>query len=227
MVIPPLPGLFSAMGLLFSGIEHHAVRSCLLSRQELSADALEAVRADLRADVLDTFAEEGHAADAVAVRYSADVRFRGQTSEINVPLASGSWGPAELAALKAGFADEHERLYGHRSDPDNPVEVIALRAVGRAEVPDSSDRLRPGAAVAGESRDRSAWFGPSWGSIDTPVCRREDLGHGERGPLLIDEYDTTIVVPPGMRARVDDQLNAHIEPEGIKRVEQQELKRSS
>ena len=105
--------------------------------------------------------------------------------------------------------------------------MIALRAVGRAEVPDSSDRLRPGAAVAGESRDRSAWFGPSWGSIDTPVCRREDLGHGERGPLLIDEYDTTIVVPPGMRARVDDQLNAHIEPEGIKRVEQQELKRSS
>ena len=227
VVIPPLPGLFSAMGLLFSGIEHHAVRSCLLSRQALSADALEAVCAELRADLLSTFAEEGHTEDEVAVRYSADVRFRGQTSEINVPLASGSWGPAELAALKAGFADEHERLYGHRSDPDNPVEVIALRAVGRAEVPDSSDRLRPGAAVAGESRDRSAWFGPSWGSIDTPVCRREDLGHGERGPLLIDEYDTTIVVPPGMRARVDDQLNAHIEPEGIKRVEQQELKRSS
>ena len=227
VVIPPLPGLFSAMGLLFSGIEHHAVRSCLLSRQALSADALEAVCAELRADLLSTFAEEGHTEDEVAVRYSADVRFRGQTSEINVPLASGSWGPAELAALQEAFADEHERLYGHRSDPDNPVEVIALRAVGRAEVPDSSDRLRPGAAVAGESRDRSAWFGPSWGSIDTPVCRREDLGHGERGPLLIDEYDTTIVVPPGMRARVDDQLNAHIEPEGIKRVEQQELKRSS
>ena len=149
----------------------------------------------------------------VAVRYSADVRFRGQTSEINVPLASGSWGAAELAAMQEAFADEHERLYGHRSDPDNPVEVIAVRAVGRAEVPDSSDRLQPGAAVAGESRDRSAWFGPSWGSIDTPVCRRKDLGNGERGPLLIDEYDTTIVVPPGMRARVDDQLNVHIEPE--------------
>ncbi len=213
VVVPPLPGLFSAMGLLFSGIEHHAVRSCQLSRQDLSAEALEAVRAELRADVLDTFAEEGHAADELAVRYTADVRFRGQTSEINVPLASGSWGPAELAALQEAFADEHERLYGHRSDPDNPVEVIALRAVGRAEVPDSSDRLRPGAAVAGESGDRSAWFGPSWGSIDTPVCRREDLGHGERGPLLIDEYDTTIVVPPGMRARVDDRLNVHIEPE--------------
>ncbi len=213
VVIPPLPGLFSAMGLLFSGIEHHAVRSCLLSRQELSADALEAVRAELRADLLSTFAEEGHAADEVAVRYSADVRFRGQTSEINVPLASGSCGPAELAALQEAFADEHERLYGHRSDPDNPVEVVAMRAVGRAEVPDMSDRLRPAAAIAGESRDRSAWFGPSWGSIDTPVCRREDLQHGQRGPLLIDEYDTTIVVPPGLRARIDDRLNVHIELE--------------
>ena len=213
VVIPPLPGLFSAMGLLFSGIEHHAVRSCILSRQELSADALEAVRAELRADLLSTFAEEGHAADEVAVRYSADVRFRGQTSEINVPLASGSCGPAELAALQEAFADEHERLYGHRSDPDNPVEVVAMRAVGRAEVADLSDRLRPGAAAAGESRDRSAWFGPSWGSIDTPVCRREDLQHGQRGPLLIDEYDTTIVVPPGLRARIDDRLNVHIELE--------------
>ena len=213
VVIPPLPGLFSAMGLLFSGIEHHAVRSCLLSRQELSADALEAVQAELRRDLLHTFAEEGHTEDDVALRYSADVRFRGQTSEINVPVASGSWGPAELAALQEAFADEHERLYGHRSDPDNPVEVVAMRAIGRAGVAEMSDRLRPAAATAGESRDRSAWFGPSAGSIDTPVCRREDLQHGARGPLLIDEYDTTIVVPPGLRARIDDQLNVHIDLE--------------
>ena len=213
VVIPPLPGLFSAMGLLFSGIEHHAVRSCLLSRQELSADALEAVQAELRRDLLHTFAEEGHTEDDVALRYSADVRFRGQTSEINVPVASGSWGPAELAALQEAFADEHERLYGHRSDPDNPVEVVAMRAIGRAGVAEMSDRLRPAAATAGESRDRSAWFGPSAGSIDTPVCRREDLKHGARGPLLIDEYDTTIVVPPGLRARIDDQLNVHIDLE--------------
>ena len=213
VVIPPLPGLFSAMGLLFSGIEHHAVRSCLLSRQELSADALEAVQAELRRDLLHTFAGEGHTEDEVALRYSADVRFRGQTSEINVPVASGSWGPAELAALQEAFADEHERLYGHRSDPDNPVEVVTMRAIGRAGVAEMSDRLRPAAATAGESRDRSAWFGPSAGSIDTPVCRREDLKHGARGPLLIDEYDTTIVVPPGLRARIDDQLNVHIELE--------------
>ncbi len=213
VVIPPLPGLFSAMGLLFSGIEHHAVRSCLLSRQELSADALEAVQAELRRDLLHTFAGEGHTEDEVALHYSADVRFRGQTSEINVPVASGSWGPAELAALQEAFADEHERLYGHRSDPDNPVEVVAMRAIGRAGVTEMSDRLRPAAATAGESRDRSAWFGPSAGSIDTPVCRREDLKHGARGPLLIDEYDTTIVVPPGLRARIDDHLNVHIELE--------------
>ena len=214
VIIPPLPGLFSAMGLLFSGIEHHAVRSCLLSRQELTADALEAVRADLRAGLMNAFAEEGHAAGEVAVRYSADVRFRGQTSEINVPLASaGAWGPDDLEALREAFADEHERLYGHRSDPDNPVEVTALRAVGRAEVPDASDRLRPGEPAAGPSRDRSAWFGPSWGRIDTPVCRREDLRHGARGPLLIDEYDTTIVVPPALRARADDLLNVHVEIE--------------
>ena len=213
VVVPPLPGLFSAMGLLFSGIEHHAVRSCQLSRQDLSAEALEAVRAELRADVLDTFAEEGHAAHEVAVRYTADVRFRGQTSEINVPLASGSWGPAELAALQEAFADEHERLYGHRlrsrqsGGGDRPACVRPCRGPG-LQRPAAAGRRRGGRvgrpqrlvrAVVGQHRHAGV--------------PREDLGHGERGPLLIDEYDTTIVVPPGMRARVDDRLNVHIELE--------------
>ena len=211
VVIPPSPGLFSAVGLLFSGIEHHAVRSCLLSDRELSGAALDAIRTDLRNGLVATFAAEGHGADEVAIRYSADVRFRGQTSEINVPLAAGVLEDPDVLALQEAFADEHERLYGHRSDPDNPVEVVALRAIGRAEAPEMTDGPQPGETVAGESPDRSAYFGPPWGSVETPVCRREDLRQGARGPLLIDEYDTTIVVPPALRARIDDHLNIHIE----------------
>ena len=58
---------------------------------------------------------------------------------------------------------------------------------------------------------RPAYFGADYGTIDTPVYRRCELTHGARGPLLIDEYDSTIVVPPSMRAALDEDLNIRLE----------------
>ena len=113
--------------------------------------------------------------------------------------------------MQDSFADEHERLYGHRSDPDNPVEVVALRLVGRAGVPQRDSRLQPAESSAATEASRPAYFGAEYGTIDTPVCRRRALAQGARGPLLIDEYDSTIVVPPGMSARLDDRLNVVVE----------------
>lgn len=210
VIIPPSPGLFSAMGLLFSGIEHHSVRSCLLSGRKISPDALEAICTELRDGLLATFSAEGSEVDEVTIHYSADVRYCGQTSEINVPLTSNELDDSDVLSLQEAFVDEHERLYGHRSDTDNPFEVVALRAIGRAEAPDEADVPRPRGSDTVDSTDRRAYFGPRWGSVDTPVRHREDLREGVRGPLLIDEYDTTIVVPPSFISRVDELLNIHL-----------------
>ena len=162
IVVPPLPGLFSALGLLFSGIEHHDVRSCLLSGAALSAAALQRLRSDLEQNMLAQFATEGYAADQVKRDYSTEVRFRGQTSEIRIRLADGPITDISLEQLQGDFADEHQRLYGHRADPDDPIEVVSLRLVGRAGVPKGGSRLDAAESTAPPQVSRSAYF---WGSM--------------------------------------------------------------
>jgi len=103
------------------------------------------------------------------------------------------------------FEDEHERLYGHRSDPDNPVEVIAVRLVG--SVAGTGGEMKAVASDELPSGSRQVYFGKEHGSIETPVVGRKELASPTNGPLLIDEYDSTIVVPPGMQARLDEKGN--------------------
>ena len=208
VIVPPNPGLFSAVGLLCSGVEHHEVRSCLLSGEKLTPQALAAIRGEIDAALGERFRSEGFGEDEVELLCSVDMRFKGQASEIRIELPGAIDGEV-IPRLSAHFEEEHERLYGHRSDPDNPIEVIAVRGIGRTGGSGLPGRTEPaGAAV--EGGERSAYFG-DLGSISTPVVARGDLDRWADGPLLIDEYDSTIVVPPGARARRDDRGNLLIE----------------
>jgi N-methylhydantoinase A len=219
VIIPPLPGLFSALGLLFSGVEHHDVRSCLLSGAKLTAEALRQIQAEMQQQMLAQFKTEGFTAADVSLNYSVDMRFQGQASEIRIPVdgvTSASITGQTVRALQAAFEEEHERLYGHRSDPDNPVEVVAVRLVGQAAIHDHAN----GALKPAERRDaaqtqsnRPAYFGERWGMLDTPVITRRELTDVVAGPLLIDEYDSTTVVPPDMRVESDDKGNIMMSPD--------------
>lgn len=210
VIIPPLPGLFSALGLLFSGIEHHDVRSCALSGASLTAVALAGLIAEMRAPMLAQFAAEGVAAADVRFSSNVDMRFRGQASEIRIAYQADT----PLSTLIAAFEQEHEQLYGHRSDPDNPVQVVAVRLVGRTAAPEIQRLGDPSKATTaqtkGQAITRPAYFGADDGLIDTPVLNRRDLTESVAGPLLIDEYDSTIIVPPGMQAKLDGQGNIEI-----------------
>ena len=204
LVVPPLPGLFSARGLLFSGIEHHKVRSCLLTGFELPPGALTALRAPLQRELLSQFESEGVTSAQVVVSCAADVRYKGQASEIRIAVAGEQFDDGTVAALCEAFEQEHERLYGHRSDDENPVEVIALRLVGRAGGHDQEAGLQPARADGAGKVDRDAYFAGEL--LRVPVVDRDDLrGGGRAGPLLVDEYDSTIVVPPGVRAASDER----------------------
>ena len=213
VIVPPLPGLFSTLGLLFSGIEHHDVRSCLLSGETLNAEALEGIKAEMQRSMLTQFEIEGYPADQVTLSCSVDVRFKGQASEIRLPVADEHFTETTVKTLYTTFETEHERLYGHRSDPDNPVEVVAVRLIGQAGIRGQQGVLNPAERLGARESSREAYFGASWGTINTPVISRHDLGEeGTTGPLLIDEYDSTIVVPPDYRGHLDSDGNILMSP---------------
>ena len=213
VIVPPLPGLFSTLGLLFSGIEHHDVRSCLLSGETLNAAALEGIKAEMQRNMLAQFDTEGYPADQVTLNCSVDVRFKGQASEIRIAVTDENFNETTVGALHTTFETEHERLYGHRSDPDNPVEVVAVRLIGQAGIRGQQGALNPAERLGVRALSREAYFGGSWGTIDTPVISRHDLGEaGTAGPLLIDEYDSTIVVPPDYRGYIDSEGNILMRP---------------
>jgi N-methylhydantoinase A len=201
VVVPPMPGLFSAFGLLLADTEHHATRSLRLRAFEAAPDAL--------APALDALVAEGHArlaADGFApaarqMRLGAMARYVGQSSEIAValPLADAA---AVLGALPRAFAEEHERTYGYRAPDDEPVELVALSLVARGlpATPRLPERVPPASARVPASR--RAWF-PGTGWVETPVTDRAGLATPRPGPIIVQEYDATCLVPPGMTARLD------------------------
>ena len=207
VVVPPLPGLFSAAGMLVTGLDHHDVRSCRLAGERLTVDALRLLAEPMKADLLVRFSAESYAESQLEFDSSAEVRYRGQASRLRIPLGEG---PDAVAILCQTFEAEHLRLYGHRPETGSPIEVVALRMVGRAPspaavLPRALERQSQG------STTRGALFEAPWGRCEVAVITRGSLAEPTAGPLLVDEYDATIVVPPDFRAQVDEAGNVIME----------------
>ncbi len=208
-VIPPAPGLFSSLALLFSEVEHHFVQTYFHPAGAIDLQRLDGVLADLEQRGRSILEAEGYTGPTARLDRYADLRYAGQNSELTIPVAAGALTPQRLAALQEAFAVEHEKTYGYRS-ADEPVQIMALRLVARGlcTEPRVPTRLyiAPGATPAGESGPaaRPAYFGPEHGWRETPLVGRGDLGGGGHdGPLIVEEYDATTVVPPRWRASLD------------------------
>ena len=199
ILVPPLPGLFSALGMLFPQTEHHYVRTHKRPLDELDAAALASDYGALEADGGSALESEGFAAADHRFERLIDLRYAGANSEITVPLPAAP----TPSALRELFAQAHERQFGYRSD-EEAVETMSVRVIARGARESS---LVPGRLGFPDGRTqadraRAVYFGPAIGAIETPVCTRGDVGAEWRtGPLLIEEFDSTTVVPPDGRAR--------------------------
>jgi N-methylhydantoinase A/oxoprolinase/acetone carboxylase beta subunit/N-methylhydantoinase B/oxoprolinase/acetone carboxylase alpha subunit len=198
-IVPPLAGLFSAAGLLSARAEFHDVRVCRVDARAPDLALLGAIDAELRARL---GARIGEAEPFEWLR-TADLRYRGQNWNVTVDFP-GSISEEAVVALRERFEAEHERLYGNRLEPGSPIEIRALRlaAIGRPRGRvASTPRVDDGRLAQRDSR-RVADFGAAHGSVEVSVRSRESIGaDAVDGPLLIDEYDTTVVVPPGWSVR--------------------------
>jgi N-methylhydantoinase A len=184
VLVPALAGLFSSLGLLFARPEFHDVHTCHLDARAVDPAELDATFAEL---------EQRLGLDGVDYVRSAELRYGGQTWEIEIALAGAG---VDRDAMIAAFEDEHERLYGVRGEPGAPIDIRALRlaALGPST---AVDRLSLGGGHEA-SGTRETVLG------EIPVRTRASITtEPEPGPLLVDEYDTTVVVRDGWTARRD------------------------
>jgi N-methylhydantoinase A len=148
---------------------------------------------------------EGVPDDRVELRRTIDMRYAGQWRSIAVPVD----GRVEsLDSLAAAFHAEHEREHSYRRD-ESPVEIyrINLRAVGATQKAELGRHALGGTMPEPVAR-RTVRFGVD-GAVESPVYRRADLPAGATfsGPAVIEQLDSTVLVPPRVRTEVDEWLN--------------------
>ena len=212
VLIPPAPGVFSALGLLMSEIEHEFSSSLFRSAQELTADEFEKLFANLETLGSAAMESEKRPSESLVLRRFAELRYAGQAYELTVPVGE----KGSLADIVANFHDEHRKTYGHGSNAD-PVDIVSIRVYARVVAKDTAfdyENLstRPQSRKAAAQTTRRAYFGREAGFIDTPVIARGALTEDWRaGPLIVEEYDSTCIVPHDARARLDALGNIEIE----------------
>jgi N-methylhydantoinase A len=214
IIVPPSPGLFSAFGLLYADVEHHYSRTFRCPLRQVDLAALNAAWERLDTAAVAQLTADGFLPQHMRVRRAANMHYQGQTFELTVPVPAGALTAPDLAALAEAFGREHERTYGHRAGPDEPVEMVTMQVIGQG-IPDRPRvpaRLPPPPAhIESATRMRQAYFGRQLGWLDTPVLSRAALSLPRQGPCIIEEYDATCVVPPRARAVLDAYGNIVID----------------
>ena len=216
LLVPPSPGVFSALGLLVSEPEHESLQTLFGRLDETAPESISQAFERLEADMQQRLVEDGHDPGAMLVQRFADLRYARQAFELTVPVTGDMRDPTALARMEAAFHEEHQRTYGHKSE-GSPVEMvnIRIRMTAPSNAADTIELARLLAPHANDAaaapRSRMAWFGPEIGGVETPVVGRRDLiGAPRAGPLIVEEYDATCIVLPGYSARVDSNANIDI-----------------
>jgi len=206
--VPVMAGIFSAVGLLFADFRSDHVRTIASPLTQDSVRELSRMLSEMEQHAADEMARQGVSPEDMVFERYCDLRHEGQLGELSVAVPDHHVGGVELIdELLRRLDDAHAAEYGHASA--SPVEVIAarLRATGRRQSPSFADvagqflRQRS----ASEAAERQAHFGESAPRTVSVVDRWGLSGEFTAGPFIIEDPDTTVLVPPGWQARLDEE----------------------
>ena len=203
IVAPRFPGIASAMGLLSSDVIHSYSVSLITLLTETAQANVEAAYANLEREARAQLARDGFEQDRTTVARYAECRYAGQGYEIRVGAPTGLGAPEWVDAIAEAFHAAHEREFAH-AFRDGRVEIVNVGVNGRGHL--GGVRLEPLAEASGPPRssgERPVWFG-GHGMVATPVYDRSELraGQGLQGPTLVEQEDSTVLVPPALSAQV-------------------------
>lgn len=214
VLVPPMAGIYSALGLISADIKYDEVGTLLRRLSEITAEELQIACDKAMARVVERIVSDGVDPASIQLRVLADVRFVGQSSELTIPLPSDT-ADAVLQALAIAFLDRYAEVYGSHGNHDD-IELVNIRVSAEvALVPGFSFtgiaermRMKPHGAYG----ERRIYFGPEIGYQSTPLYRnRFDIGSTDLvGPIVISEPDTTILVRPGDTVGLDPSGSVRI-----------------
>ena len=204
IVCPPIPGAFSALGLVGTDLRRDYVRTVYTTAAAADPCAIEAAFRTMEAEGSGMLERAG--IDAARRRFdrSVDARYAGQSYELNVPVAGGTVDAAAIARIADAFHARHAQTYGHDNRAE-PVQFVSLRLAAVGIIPPLTIRQQPAEAGTRSAKpSRDIWFRGT-GTISAQVHDRAGMAEGAvvDGPAVVESLESTILIPPGWRARTD------------------------
>ena len=220
VVVPPYPGIAAAMGLLATDMVYEYVATTYQRLAKLDAPALQRRLEELEEQAVRQLEEDGVPADRIVIQRIADCRYLGQGYELRVDAPAGQVDDAWVEKVRSDFHDIHEREYSRRFE-DSDIEIPNVRVRGIGLMPAlRTPEIEPGdeSPDAALRAEREAWFRVN-GKLEAVSTRYYDrtalkAGNRLKGPAILNQYDSTTVIPPGIEAYVDRFGNIVIEVGG-------------
>ncbi|MPZ68002.1 MAG: hydantoinase/oxoprolinase family protein [Actinobacteria bacterium] len=212
VIIPPQPGLTSALGLLFVDLMHDLCQSLVLNADESRFSEAEKIFAGFEDELSKRLQNEGADPSDIQLTRLVDMRYAGQLHTITVPIGPAPFDASVVPVATKSFHKAHEREYRY-SRAEWPVEISVLRVEARAATPKPLLKLNVSASPQ-EKVEREVYFEDE-GWVSTSIIKREGLGVGDVvvGPAIVEEFDSTTLIPSGFVAEVDLMSNLLISAE--------------
>lgn len=212
IVVPPLPGVFSALGLLLAGDRMDYVQSQELPLDHFRHENMRTAYEAMLSSAIEDLKAAGLSHDKLLVTGSVDIRYSFEPHELNLPIDFEQ--AFSRSDLLQRFEQAHLREYGFAGEGEVHVARLRIQVtspVDRLELPDLIGRRTSSVAPSSATRSRSAYFGRKHGLISTQVVDRSHVEGVVSGPLIIEEQTSTVVLLPGWSARRDALDNLLIE----------------
>lgn len=204
VIIPPAAGVFSAIGLLVADIRTSVSQAFNCKTDCVDLTQLEATFADLENRTLEQIGYDRGAVDFVRM---ADLRFAGQAFELAVEVSDKLLSSSVVRKMEIDFEAEHEKTYGHIPQGKRTYQIVKVSVVARKKLSNQQEiriKNEQTSETLPPKWQREAYFGRDQGMTRTPVIARADLSEkAMQGPVIIEEYDGTTVVPPDASVQLD------------------------
>jgi len=220
VLLPAMPGVFTALGMLTSDVERHFLTAMPSLLKSLSIQKLKMAAQELNAQAKTALEREDISSDLMSFSFTLEMRFEGQDSEIPV-LLSQDWAEITIPWLEDRYLQAYRQTYQYAAE--DAVEVVNLRLLARGVRSGKLDfatlSLQEQKAEATQGNSRQVYFSREEGWVETPVIDRRTFAVVSQGPMILESADSTIAVPPAgiVEGKGNGNLSISLPAEGMKK----------